>query len=585
MRRPGRFLAPLTAALALLAGLACPALADPLPHPLPEAAAALWHRAFAFQAHGDLPAALRLAARLDDTSPLGRELLGGLLAERYLGPDSHPDTAALRDWLERWPDLPDASAIYRLLLARLPDRAAAPPPPPAVAAIPPPATGAAEPDGPRRNRVLDQDVRDAARSHGEAGVTRLLAHTSGLDPAYAALLRGEAARILFTLNRDDDAFALAAGTLHDCAGHAVCARSGLAGFIGGLAAWRQEHIGLAGAMFAAGWRAETTTPELRAATAFWASRAAAIADDADADADAAHTWLLHAAEYPHSFYGLLARRRLGRRPAAAAAASADEAALVAGIAPGLRALALLEVGMPDRAAAELAQLWPAARQSRRLARAVMLVAGQAGLADTEARFADLLADGAAGDLTPLPKLPELRPAGGFRVDPAMVYGIARTESNFDTAMVSAAGAQGLLQIMPQTARDMLGRPLDGGALLHDPAFNLDLGQRYIAFLAEQDPINGNLIALLASYNAGLGTVARFAPLIRANGDPLLFIEAIPIDETRDYVPRVLRYTWIYAARLHLPAPSLDELAAGAWPRYHPRTPTTEAQAQTVARAQ
>jgi hypothetical protein len=51
----------------------------------------------------------------------------------------------------------------------------------------------------------------------------------------------------------------------------------------------------------------------------------------------------------------------------------------------------------------------------------------------------------------------------------------------------------------------------------------------------------------------------------------LFIEAIGIDETRGFVQHVLAYTWIYAARLHLPAPSLDELAAGAFPRFHPLT--------------
>ncbi len=64
---------------------------------------------------------------------------------------------------------------------------------------------------------------------------------------------------------------------------------------------------------------------------------------------------------------------------------------------------------------------------------------------------------------------------------------------------------------------------------------------------------GDLLRLLASYNAGPGNFARWVSQIRDNDDPLLFIEAIPIDETRAHVPRVLTYTWIYAARLHLPA--------------------------------
>ncbi len=53
---------------------------------------------------------------------------------------------------------------------------------------------------------------------------------------------------------------------------------------------------------------------------------------------------------------------------------------------------------------------------------------------------------------------------------------------------------------------------------------------------------------------------------------MLFIESIPNDETRGFVPRALTYTWIYAARLHLPSPSLDELAAGAWPLSTRRRP-------------
>ena len=48
---------------------------------------------------------------------------------------------------------------------------------------------------------------------------------------------------------------------------------------------------------------------------------------------------------------------------------------------------------------------------------------------------------------------------------------------------------------------------------------------------------------------------------------MLFIESIPNDETRGFIPRALTYSWIYAARLHLPSPSLDQLAAGAWPGF------------------
>ena len=55
--------------------------------------------------------------------------------------------------------------------------------------------------------------------------------------------------------------------------------------------------------------------------------------------------------------------------------------------------------------------------------------------------------------------------------------------------------------------------------------------------------------------------------MKDDGDALLFIESIPNDETRAYVPRALSYTWRYAARMGSPTPSLDDLAAGRWLRF------------------
>jgi soluble lytic murein transglycosylase-like protein len=82
-------------------------------------------------------------------------------------------------------------------------------------------------------------------------------------------------------------------------------------------------------------------------------------------------------------------------------------------------------------------------------------------------------------------------------------------------------------------------------------------------------VDGSLIALLASYNAGPGNLGRWLGSIQAGRDPLLFIECIPNDETRAFVQHGLTYLWIYAQRLGLPSPSLDELAAGHWPRFRP----------------
>ncbi|HJS87609.1 MAG TPA: lytic transglycosylase domain-containing protein [Acetobacteraceae bacterium] len=167
---------------------------------------------------------------------------------------------------------------------------------------------------------------------------------------------------------------------------------------------------------------------------------------------------------------------------------------------------------------------------------------------------------------PRAPLPMLRPVGGFVIDPALVYGLTRTESNFDPAAVSPAGARGLMQIMPVTARAVSGNAQLGAAALHDPGLNLGLGQRVLLSLAERPGVRGDLLRLLAGYNAGGANAATWASELRDGGDPLLFLEAIPLRETRRFIQRVLTHTWIYAARLGLPALGLDDLGAGRWPR-------------------
>jgi soluble lytic murein transglycosylase-like protein len=429
-----------------------------------------------------------------------------------------------------------------------------------------------------RNPDLDRTVWNAARSPHADAVGRVLAHTRGLTPNYASQLRGEAGQILFTLNRDSEAYDVASPGAFECrrGSDESCQNAAIAGYSAGLAAWRMGRPDLARPVFEAAWRAELTTSSLKAGAAFWAARAHLRINDPAAYVP----WMNRAAAEQRTFYGFLARRTLGLGSGFAPGGRedrellglADLEAIIAHPA-GVRAFALLQIGQPERAEAELRLLWPAARNAPALGRAIMLVAENAGLSELAAQLADLVqtADGRPRDATRFP-IPRLRPNGGFKIDPAMVYGLARTESNFDAGLVSSAGARGLMQIMPETASFILGATSASGLAdsLHDPEFNLDLGQRYVAYLAGNDLVNGDLMRLLACYNSGPGKYARWGPSVRDQGDPLLFVEAIPIDETRAFVPRVLTYTWIYATRLRLPMPSLDELAAGAWPRYHPR---------------
>jgi soluble lytic murein transglycosylase-like protein len=536
-----------------------------LPRPLRPSDAALARRVFQMQARGNIPEALRATARMDD--PL---LLGPILADRYLGRFHRSTVGELTDWLSRFGDCADAPAIHALLEMKLPKGATAPPLPdqagldPAAMPDPVPENQDEPHRSLQRDPGFDRKVMAMAEHGGFAGALHLIESRPKLPPAYAAELRAEVAQVAFTQNQDTEALRIANAILDDGPEETL---PSLAWYVGGLAAWRLDRLDQARTLFAGGATATMTTPYLRAASAFWASRASRRLRDAGGAA----RWLRMAANQPLTFHGFLARRMLrlptGIVPSGQLMAQADVDAV--GATPqGRRAFALLQIGQTDRAEAELRLLWPRARASGPFARSLLMVASAAGLIDFAAQMADQLqaAEGVHYDELRFP-VPPLRPAGGFRVDPALIYALTRLESNFDSAAVSAAGAHGLMQIMPATAQYVMGDHQLGLERLHEPETNLDIGQRYVTLLARQDGIGEDLMRLLASYNAGPAAVSRWLADMRDDGDPLMFIEAIPAAETRAFVPTALVYTWIYAARLHVPAPSLDELAAGAYPRF------------------
>src|SRR5262249_9317567 len=155
-----------------------------------------------------------------------------------------------------------------------------------------------------------------------------------------------------------------------------------------------------------------------------------------------------------------------------------------------------------------------------------------------------------------------KPQGGFTMDRALVFALARQESGFDAHALSDAGATGLMQIMPSTAIAM------GWSLknLHEPATNLALGQAYMRRLLADPSVNGNLMLMMVAYNAGPGSLLKWLSAYSTR-DPLLFLESIPNRETRDFVERVMANYWIYQDRLGQDSPSLDQVAAGGWPVY------------------
>src|SRR5260370_23990515 len=184
---------------------------------------------------------------------------------------------------------------------------------------------------------------------------------------------------------------------------------------------------------------------------------------------------------------------------------------LAGIQAARRALALLQLGAAPAAELELRTLVNAAPFT--LYPALVALADRGNMPALSLQLSSMLADvdGQRDDHALYPA-PRWQPVGGFTVDRALVFALIRQESQFLPDAQSSAGAVGLMQLMPATARAMAARsgiklPTRGtlsGApndkALNDPAVNLALGQRYLGELLDNEQIKGNLILLAAAYN-------------------------------------------------------------------------------------
>lgn len=158
------------------------------------------------------------------------------------------------------------------------------------------------------------------------------------------------------------------------------------------------------------------------------------------------------------------------------------------------------------------------------------------------------------------------------LDEAWIYAILRQESAFNPRARSHAGARGLMQLMPATAREVaraLGLPGPATNDLYDPELNITLGSGYM--LKMQQRYRGNAVLATAAYNAGPGNVNRWLPEQPDSAD--VWIATIPFNETRGYVRRVLAYRLIYDYRLGNPIKPLHSLM---WP-VHGKLPTKSGQ--------
>ena len=581
--------AALAAVLAL--SIAAQAMASPaaaagaaIPAELSAADVAAYREIFRVQESGDWKAADALIATLDNDVLMGR-----VQFQRYMHPTAYRSTyAELRDWLAVYADLPDAGRVYLLAMRRKPAGSASPRSPAApflngAADLQTPAArpaGESAPvyrsPGPRTSAQAGK-VRNALahvrgqlrRGQIEAALENLhhgVTITGVFDDIERALLAAEIAAAAFA--NGNDALAL---DLASRAAEVARRWAPAADFTAGLAAWNLGRFEEARTHFEIAARAPILDERTRAGAAFWAARTALTTRQPQNVVG----WLEVAAREPLTVYGQLALRQLGRGAGfgwETPALDIHQVALLRGIPAVRRAIALTQIGEDHWADREMRNVYETA--GLRIAEPLMAVASQFGMAAADLRIGrDLLNAAGASYTGSLYPVPGWQPESGFAMDRAVLLAFMRQESAFNVRARSVDGAHGLMQLLPSTASFVAG---DSSLMranrdrLFSPEFNLDLGQRYLRLLLESEDARGsrgNLLLAVASYNGGPGNMSRWVPAMGLADDPLIFMEKIPVRETREFVERVIANLWVYRARLGQGSPSLDSLAANTWPTY------------------
>ena len=491
-------------------------------------------------------------------------LHGSALAAYYLDANS-PTTPLerLEAWLDRYRELPRAEDIARLAQTRGAER---------TWALPRENTMVRQPGITRRTlprRVGDGSLPDATReailerirNDDPDGARILLDGIDGaLSPAARAEWRQRIAWSYYIENRDREALAIAQ-TVREGSGEWVAEGE----WIVGLAAWRLGDCRLATNGFARAAALAAPRPDTAAAAHYWTSRAMIRCREPEQAAEQ----LRGAARFTETLYGMLAREQLGwelpRDHTRPDLTSADWARLQNDDA-ARAAVMLSRIGQDEPAAAALIHLArtgdadlfaPAARLSRAL-----------GLTTAQRYMAYNAPAGAAPPPSMRWPVTDEQPIGGWRVDPALAFAHALQESDFREAVVSPAGAIGLMQITPITRREFAASiDMSASADLKEPRTNLAFGQRTLEGYAAGSYSGGQLPKVMAAYNAGPTPVARWASEVRDQGDPLTWMESIPYWETRSYVNIVMRNYWMYLRQADADAPSRVELAQNRWPAF------------------
>lgn len=485
-------------------------------------------------------------------------------AEYYLAAGSpRIELADLQAWLSQGTQLPDSDRIGRLALKR---GAQTLPTMPAeqrfqrLSTVPRRVRPGGIKDGTMPARIAS-GILTKIKNDNPMGAKQLLdGIDAGLSTSARAEWRQRIAWSFYIENQDARAYELA-----QLAAQGAGPWVAEAWWTAGLAAWRLGDCEGAADAFhrSAGLAAN---PELASAGYYWQARALVRCRKPEQATEA----LRGAAARGETFYGMLAVEQLGRK----LPKQHSKADFTRGDWRRLRqvgnvrvAVGLAELGKDGLADEVLrhqarigkpSQFEPLTRLARDL-----------GLPSTQLWMSYNAPYGGRPEPATRFPTPKWTPVSGWKVDPALVYAHALQESRFRTSVVSPAGARGLMQIMPATARQHARAfGVSGSARdLNKPEINLAFGQRHMQLLQNSAGTQGLLPKVMAAYNAGLTPVTRWNTEIRDQGDPLLWMESIPYWETRGYVNIVMRNYWMYERQAGGPSQSRVALAQGMWPTF------------------
>lgn len=537
---------------------------------LSEVDAARYAHIFAFQDIGDFTQADAEINKLND-----RRLMGHILYQRYMHPDYKSNYGELAAWIKEYADHPGAQAIYDLAQRRKPEGAENLPVPRTARGVsaqhdfdvgktsaPLPELTKHTPRARDIIRAIDGYLADSPT----AAYRRINTDEAKkiFTPIQYDSLRTDIASSYFYNNKADKAFELASASAERSGGELP-----IAGWIAGLSAWKMGKYGEAAKYFGISASSRRASPWMVSGSAYWAARSHLR----NHQPQKVSKLLEQAAEYPRTFYGIIALKALGFEKIEfnweTPALTDKHLRALSAIPAGRRAIALVDAEQSARAEAELARINPG--KDLVLQEALVAISSQKGMPHLAMRLGSSFKgkSGRLYDAALYPDAPWL-PEKGLEVDRALVYAFIRQESNFDTeARNRSSGAQGLMQLMPMTAKHVASKTGDetDQDKLRDPTVNIDLGQKYLNYLLQKDRIGNDLFRLAVAYNAGPGKMARWSQSVDYKDDPLLFIESIPAAETRIFVERVLANYWIYRIKFRQPTSSLDNVAEGNWPDY------------------